>query len=406
MFHTPVLKMQTTKKKKIKVIRIINRFNIGGPTYNATFLTRYLSDDFETLLLGGLPEKDESDSLYILDQYNVVPHLIKEMKRKPSLVSDVKAFLKIRKMMREFRPDIVHTHASKAGVIGRLAAISLGIPIVIHTFHGHIFHSYFSSLKTQLFKTIERVFAKKSTAIIAISPIQKEELVHVHKIVASSKCIVLPLGFDLIRFKIKKEEARQEIRTQYGISTDVIAVAIVGRLAPIKNHRMFLDATRLVAEQTNVKCMFFIVGDGSEYDWIAEEVRELNDRFSDMHWVMTSWIKDIATFNAGMDLICLTSTNEGTPVSLIEAQASGVAILATDVGGVRDCVNVGVTAILSPSNNTDKFASSLLELVENEKKREFLSQNGWTHVKESFHYTRLVNDMDKLYRKLVHENRV
>jgi glycosyltransferase involved in cell wall biosynthesis len=106
-----------------------------------------------------------------------------------------------------------------------------------------------------------------------------------------------------------------------------------------------------------------------------------------------------------MDLICLTSTNEGTPVSLIEAQASGVAILATDVGGVRDCVNDGVTAVLSPSNDTEKFASSLLELVENEKKREFLSQNGWTHVEGSFHYTRLVNDMDKLYRKLVHENR-
>jgi glycosyltransferase involved in cell wall biosynthesis len=397
--------MQTTEKQKIKVMRIINRFNIGGPTYNATFLTRYLSDDFETLLLGGLPEKDESDSLYILDQYNVKPHLIKEMKRKPSLVSDLKAFLKIRKMMREFRPNIVHTHASKAGVLGRLAAISLGVPIVVHTFHGHVFHSYFSSLKTQLFKTIERFFAKKSTAIIAISPIQKEELVHVHKIVASSKCVVLPLGFDLIRFKTKKEEARQEIRKQYTIGEDEVAIAIVGRLAPIKNHRMFLDATRLVAERTNRKCKFFIVGDGSEYQWIAEEVRELNEKFAHMNWIMTSWIMDIATFNAGMDLICLTSTNEGTPVSLIEAQASGVAILATDVGGVKDCVKDGVTAILSPSKDTEKFTFSLQELIENEKKRDFLSQNGWTHVEESFHYTRLVEDMEKLYRKLVHENR-
>ena len=386
-------------------MRIINRFNIGGPTYNATFLTRYLSDDFETLLLGGLPEKDESDSLYILDQYNVKPHLIKEMKRKPSLVSDLKAFLKIRKMMREFRPNIVHTHASKAGVLGRLAAISLGVPIVVHTFHGHVFHSYFSSLKTQLFKTIERFFAKKSTAIIAISPIQKEELVQVHKIVASSKCVVLPLGFDLIRFKTKKEEARQEIRKQYTIGEDEVAIAIVGRLAPIKNHRMFLDATRLVAERTNRTCKFFIVGDGSEYQWIAEEVLELNEKFAHMNWIMTSWIMDIATFNAGMDLICLTSTNEGTPVSLIEAQASGVAILATDVGGVKDCVKDGVTAILSPSKDTEKFAFSLQELIENEKKREFLSQNGWTHVEGSFHYTRLVEDMEKLYRKLVHENR-
>lgn len=383
-------------------MRIINRFNIGGPTYNATFLTRYLSSDFETLLVGGLPEKDESDSLYILDNYGVKPHLIEEMKRKPSLISDVKAFLRIRSMMKKFRPHIVHTHASKAGVLGRLAAISLGVPVVVHTFHGHVFHSYFSGWKTFIFKTIERLLAKGSTAIIALSQLQKKELVQEHRIAKEQKFVPISLGFDLSRFRENKDENRRQIRQLYSLDDDTLAIAIVGRLAPIKNHRLFLDMSRLVAARTAKKCVFFIVGDGSESEWIKDETEVLNANGSG-RWVMTSWVKDVAAFNSGMDIICLTSNNEGTPVSLIEAQAAGLPIVSTDVGGVKDIVKDQVTGVIVPPNDTELFADALLELIENEKKRHFLSQNGWTHVEQSFHYTTLVNNMEQLYRKLIHE---
>jgi len=173
------------EKKKIKVLRIINRFNIGGPTYNATFLTRFLSDDFETLLVGGLPEEGETDSMHILEEYGLQPLLLPEMKRQPSFQSDRKAYSKIKDIIREFNPDIVHTHASKAGALGRKAAIEMKVPVIVHTFHGHVFHSYFGKIKTLLFKTIERRLAKRSSGIIAISELQKKELVAVSTSISS-----------------------------------------------------------------------------------------------------------------------------------------------------------------------------------------------------------------------------
>ena len=152
-----------------KVLRIINRFNIGGPTYNATFLTRFLDDEFETLLVGGLPESDERDSLHIPEKYGLKPLLIPEMQRLPNWKSDRAAYKKIKEIILEFKPDIVHTHAAKAGALGRKAAKECGVPVIVHTFHGHVFHSYFGKLKSKLFQFIERRLAANSTGIITIS---------------------------------------------------------------------------------------------------------------------------------------------------------------------------------------------------------------------------------------------
>ena len=143
-------------KRKIKILRIINRFNIGGPTYNATFLTRFMSDEFETVLIGGLPEEGEADSLHILKEYGVKPILIPELKRNPNFFSDRKALKKIKTIIEEFKPDIVHTHAAKAGALGRKAAFDCKVSVVVHTFHGHVFHSYFGKFKTEIFRRIEK----------------------------------------------------------------------------------------------------------------------------------------------------------------------------------------------------------------------------------------------------------
>ncbi len=389
-----------TYKRKIKVLRIINRFNIGGPTYNATFLTAFLGDDFETMLVGGMPEEGESDSLYILEKYNVTPFLMKEMVRKPSLKNDKAAYRKIKDIIEEFKPDIVHTHASKAGALGRKAAKSCGVPIILHTFHGHVFHSYFGRVKTAIFKQIEKFLARKSDVIVAISDIQKEELTKTHKICSPEKVKVIPLGFDLKVFKEKKESERKRVRAYYGIEDDEVAVAIIGRLAPVKNHHLFLEVIDDVLQKTSKKVKCYIVGDGTEREDIEEKVNKINQKYN--HVIqMTSWIKDVASFNAGMDVICLTSKNEGTPVSLIEAQASGVPVVTTDVGGVRDVVLEGETGFVVARNNKEKFAKKLLELVENEKEREKMSQNGWNHVEEKFHYTTLVKNMTNLYHDLI-----
>lgn len=388
------------RERKIKVLRIINRFNIGGPTYNATFLTRFMSDDFETLLVGGLPEEGESDSLHVLEEYGVQPLLIDEMKRLPNFSSDRKAYKRLKQIIEEFQPDIVHTHASKAGALGRKAAHALKVPVIVHTFHGHVFHSYFGKLKTAIFKAIERNLAKKSTGIIAISELQRQELSAVHHICSAEKIKVINLGFDLHKFHENLDEKRALTRQTYQLQEDELAIAIVGRLAPIKNHMLFLESMRLVAEQTSKKCVAFIVGDGTEREAIENKIKELTFP-AHFRIEMTSWIKDIGTFNAGMDIICLSSNNEGTPVSLIEAQAANIPVVTTDVGGVKDILLEGETGFVVPKNNAKLYAEKVLLLVEDEKKRKKMSQNGWTFVEQKFHYTTLVKNMETYYHELL-----
>lgn len=386
--------------RKIKILRIINRFNIGGPTYNATFLTAFLGDDYETMLVGGLPEAGESDSLFILEKYGVTPVLLAEMVREPNLRSDRLAYKKLKEIIREFQPDIVHTHASKAGALGRKAANACGVPVIVHTFHGHVFHSYFGKLKTEVFKFIERSLARKSTGIVAISELQKKELTAVHRICKAEKVTVIPLGFDLMPFHEKRLTERDAVRADYHLHKKDIAIAIVGRIAAIKDHDFFLDVLQIVLAQTVRSIKVFIVGDGPEREAVQKRVETINADYPNTI-VMTSWIQDIGTFNAGMDIVCLTSKNEGTPVSLIEAQAANIPVITTDVGGVRDIIDVDRSGFVIPKGNRALYAEKLIELCENEKIHEEMSQNGWNFVHEKFHYTTLVRNMDRYYRELL-----
>jgi glycosyltransferase involved in cell wall biosynthesis len=392
-----------TIQRKIKILRIINRFNIGGPTYNATFLTRFMSDEFETILIGGLPEKGEADSLHILNDYGVKPILIPELKRNPNFISDRKALKKIKTIIKEFKPDIVHTHAAKAGALGRKAAFDCKVPVVLHTFHGHVFHSYFGKFKSEVYRRIEKRLASRSSGIIAISDQQKIELSEKFAIADKNKIEVIPLGFDLNQFQDNLEIKRKKTRDKYNLSNDQIAVAIIGRLAPIKNHKLFLDTIDIVNRQTSKKTVFFIVGDGETRKEIEQQIEQIKINQS-IDIRLTSWIRDIQTFNAGMDIICLTSNNEGTPVSLIEAQACNIPVISTDVGGVKDIVFNNETGFIVPKNNVEKFAEKLLLLIEDKKKREKMSQNGWSFVKDNFHYQRLVKDMELYYKKLLNSN--
>lgn len=388
--------------EKIRVLRIINRFNIGGPTYNATLLSRFLDDRFETLLVGGLPEEGETDSLYIPEQYGLKPVLIPEMKREPNFRSDRAAYNKLIKIIEEFKPHIVHTHAAKAGALGRRAAVKCGVPIIVHTYHGHVFHSYFGKVKTNVFKLIERRLAKKTTRIVAISEIQKKELSIDHSICPLDQISVIPLGFDLNPFHQAGIENREAKRKELHLEENEIAIALIGRFAPVKNHKLLFDALEEILPQIKEKIKVFIVGDGSEREYIEERTVGLNKNYPNTVF-LTSWIKDIASFNAGMDIICLCSLNEGTPVSLIEAQAGNIPVLTTDVGGVRDIIVEGETGFVVPSNDLQAFAEKLKQLIVNEKKRLEMSQNGWTHVRDKFSYQRLASDVANLYEKLLKE---
>ena len=385
-----------------KILRIINRFNLGGPTYNAAYLTKYLEPDYETLLIGGQHDESEKSSMHILDNLGLKPIIIPEMQRSLNPYKDQIAFKKIQNIIKEFKPDIVHTHAAKAGALGRRAAYKMGVKQIYHTFHGHVFHSYFGSFKTRIFKEIERNLAKKSTKIIAISEIQKSELSKIHKICPEKKIEVIPLGFDLERFNTDKDSKRKEFRKKWNLKENEIAIGIIGRLVPIKNHTFFIDVIQEVLKNSKVPIRAFIVGDGEEKQNIVNYIKNKNLDFSLNYnpatFQLTSWIKEIDKVNSGMDIICLTSLNEGTPVSLIEAQASGKPIVSTKTGGIENIVLENKTALLSEKNDLDNFSKNLLSLVNSSNKRKLFSKFGLEKSKD-FHYNQLVNNIKKLYEK-------
>jgi glycosyltransferase involved in cell wall biosynthesis len=397
----------------IRVLRILNRFNLGGPTYNAAYLTRYLPPEFETLLLGGKNDPSEKNSEFIPNQLGINPVILHEMRRKISLPNDVLAYRHIRKIMQEFQPHIVHTHASKAGALGRLAAHSLKVPIILHTFHGHVFDAYFSHLSANFYKNIERRLARLSTGIIAISEAQKYDLSHKYEICPENKIRVIPLGFDLSRFRENQEEKRAAFRQNYQIADDEIAIGIIGRLVPIKNHNLFLEALKILKEKSSSKVRAFIVGDGESRHHIEQKASSLNINYTD--WkvdrkktflTFTGWITEMDQVNAGLDIIALSSLNEGTPVSLIEAQAAGKPIVSTNVGGIGNVVVPGKTALLTHNLNPADFSEKLLMLTENEKLRTEMGKGGWEMVSKKFHYQRLVNDMASFYHELLEKKEI
>jgi glycosyltransferase involved in cell wall biosynthesis len=296
--------------------------------------------------------------------------------------------------------------------LGRLAASSLKVPAIVHTFHGHIFHSYFNSAKTKFFINTERYLGKKSDAIIAISEQQKKELATDFKIAPEEKFKVIPLGFDLDRFQMHKEEKRFRFRTEFNIANDEIAIGIIGRLVPIKNHYLFLKAIKHVFDHSGKKVKAFIIGDGEtrkDLEIVANEVGiKFTTENSAAHphpLVFTSWRSDIDVINAGLDIVCLTSFNEGTPVSLIEAQAANKPIVSTRVGGIADIVAEGETALLADVQDAQQFSDHLLQLVQDDVLRNKLGCTSHQYVMERFSYQRLVKDMSQLYYQLLEKKK-
>jgi len=390
-----------------KVLRIINRLNLGGPTHNVAYLTKYLDKKYETLLLSGTIDSTEESSEFLIKNLDITPRYIDAMQRELHPLKDYRAYKQIKKIIREYQPDIVHTHAAKAGAVGRLAAAHCKVPVILHTFHGHVFHSYFNPIKTKIFLAIERYLAKKSTCIIAISEIQKKELCENYKIAACEKFTVIPLGFDLEKFNTGKEQKRVSFRKKWHIADDEIAIGIVGRMVPVKNHDMFLTAFAQLLKSTNKKVKAILIGDGECRTEIESKIQELHLTFSteknvqqEAPIVFCSWIKDVENAYPGLDIIALTSLNEGTPVSLIEAQAAGIPIVTTDVGGIKDIVLENETAYIVDSNDVDAFAEKLLLLTENDGLRKDIAAKGFSHVNQKFSSTRLAADMSNLYDKL------
>ncbi|HWY12551.1 MAG TPA: glycosyltransferase [Bacteroidia bacterium] len=388
-----------------KVLRIINRFNLGGITYNVAYLSKYLSSNYETLLIGGAEEEGEESSLHITDKLGLKPIIIEELQRSIGLKNDYAAYKRIKQIIKEYKPDIVHTHASKAGAVGRMAAIRCKVPIIVHTFHGHVFHSYFGKLKTAFYKSIERYLSKRTDAIIAISDIQKKELTETFKICSPQQSYVINLGFDLERFTVDIDEKRKDFRSKYNLQDDELAIGIIGRLAPVKNHELFIDAIENISKNSTKKVRAFIIGDGEtrqqlENYLIAKKLPFTNEASNARLFCFTSWIKDVDWALAGLDLVALSSKNEGTPVSLIEAQAAGKFIVATNVGGTADILHKDC-GLLCDQKKPQEFIDQLLNAVNNFETLSAKAKNGQQQVLQKFSYKRLANDVERLYDELL-----
>ena len=342
-------------------------------------------------------------------ELGIVPVVVSEMKRDINPVNDGKAYQKIKDLIEKFKPDVVHTHAAKSGVIGRMAAEACNVPVIVHTFHGHVFHSYFSEWKTRTFIHIERYLARRSTGIVAISPSQKHELADIYRICPEEKIEIIPLGLDLDKFRTNQNFKRAQFRKQYQIEEDEIAIGIIGRIVPIKNHSLFVAAAARLRALTSRKLKFVIIGDGDMRSQMEAEFRaaQIDYSYYPEHpekttAICTSWLTDMDEVLAGLDIIALTSHNEGTPVSLIEAQAASRPVVSTNVGGVADVVN-DQYGFITPPGDVGRFAEALLKLVNNAELRARFGAYGQQSVLGKYSYHRLVDDMSSYYYRLMNK---
>lgn len=395
---------------KPRILRIINRLNLGGPTYNAAQLTAGLADAYETRLLAGNRDASEAGSEHILDAAGVEARVIPNMYRAVAPLNDYRAYRAILREIRTFRPNIVHTHAAKAGFLGRTAALRAGVPVVVHTLHGHVFHSYFSPFKTRVFLELERYLARRSSAVVVVAPSQKNELVETYKLCPPERVRVVYNGFDLSRFQENQSALRTAFRKSYRIADDELAVGIVGRLAPVKNHKLFLRAVRELSRITSRRFKAVMVGGGELEAELLQETERLGLSFAppgvspngNEQVVFAGWVYDAERALAGLDVVALTSDNEGAPVSLVEAQAAGRPVVSTDVGGVRDVLLPEQSGLLVPKGEAGAFAEALRRLLEMpEYKRAEMGAAGRAFVTNRFSSERLIADMDALYRELL-----
>ncbi len=388
-----------------KILRIHNRLIVGGPSLNVTLLSTYLLPEFETMLLVGKRDPYEKDAGYLARQLGITPIEIPEMRRSILPINDIRAYFKIKKIIKEFKPDIVHTHASKSGAIGRLAASSCKVKMIVHTFHGHVFHSYFNKSISFFIVSLERFLAKRTHAIIAISDLQKKELADIYKIAPAEKIFTIPLGFNLEKYTIDQDSKRVLFRNKYGFATTDIIIGIIGRIVPIKNHEMFVEVAAIIKKRAGKNVKFAIIGDGESLPVIEQKSRELGLSYSffvthpksNTDIVVTSWETEIDQVLAGVDIVALTSYNEGTPVSLIEAQAACKPVVSTNVGGVQDVIVHGKNGYLTKINDVEKFADYVISLIEDKSLRDKMGQSGYENVINKYSKERLVKDVRNLY---------
>lgn len=405
----------------VLVHRVIARLNVGGPAMHVVHLTRRLSDGrpFQTRLVVGSPMEGEGDMEYFARERGVEVTRIPTMARRLAPLRDLRSFLALWRLFRRERPRIVHTHTSKAGALGRLAAALAGVPVRIHTYHGHVLGGdYFPPWKTRLFRAVERLLARMTHRLIVLSDAQKREMAEELRIAPPSRFEVVPLGLDLQRFTRSDAEGRRaetpggaptgtpaevraetrvEVRAGLGLREADEVVGVVGRLVPIKNHELALDAVAALKKRdaSGRPLRLLVVGSGEREDELKRYARRAGLQPGDVRWL--GWRRDLPRLYAAMDVVALTSDDEGTPVAIIEALAAGVPVVARNVGGVSEVLEGGRWGrLVERSAGPETWARTLSDAVR-EPPSPGLREAARRSVCRRFGVERLVRDMSRLY---------
>jgi len=355
------------------------------------------TERFKQLIVTGVESPGEASMRADAERRGLHLIVLRELGREVSARDDLVTLFKLYRLFRRWQPDIVETHTAKAGTVGRIAARLAGVPVRVHVFHGHVFHSYFSPAKTRVFLEIERALARISTRIVVLGDEQRREILG-YGIGTPEKVVSIPLGFELAPF-LEAERWRGALRAELGLPADpeqAPIVGIVGRLFPIKAHEVFLAAaTQILAELPNTH--FVIVG-GGEREAELQSLGSQPPLAGHLHFL--GWRTDAPRIYADMDLFALTSHNEGMPVTIIEAMAAARPVVATNVGGVPNLVQDGQTGLLVPPRDPAAVARACVALLNDPVRRRAMGEAGRKAVGSRLDISTLVQTMTRFYDQL------
>jgi glycosyltransferase involved in cell wall biosynthesis len=384
----------------VRILRVIARLNMGGPALHVAYLTDGLKRrGYETTLVAGSLARGEDSMAFVADARDVQVIRIEELGREISPLRDLIATFQLARLIRQERPQILHTHTAKAGTVGRVAALLAGSrrpPIVVHTFHGHVLRGYFGPLRSHFFRLLERWLAARTTALIAVSPQVRDDLVSLG-IAPRERFAVIRLGIELDERIAAEQNGRVESRRYLGIPGERFAVGWIGRMTAVKRTDDVLVAFKRLREN-GVDATLCMVGDGPDRAGLEQRAHDLGIVRDTL---FLGYQEDVAPFYAAFDALVLPSSNEGTPVSVIEALGAGRPVVATRVGGVPDVVRDGVDGFLVEPGATAELADRLAQLAQDPTLRERMGKQGRERVLPRYAVGRLVDDVDRLYRSLL-----
>ena len=383
--------MGSPRSRPVTVMHIIARMNVGGPAVEITELMRGLDPEIVSQrLVTGYCDEDEADFLDT-QATDIEATRIKGLGRSLRPTEDLRAFFELVRFIRHFKPDVVHTHTAKAGLLGRIAARVSGTGCkIIHTYHGHLLHGYFSPIKAQFMLRVERMLARITNRFIAVGGRVRDDLIHAG--------VGVPDQFEVIRFgpRMRDPIAREDARMQLGFGSSDLVVAVVGRIVQIKRPDRLVDVMRLVRDEVPNAC-FAIAGGGH----LAEDLQECIDR-EGLPAVMLGWQDDVSLVLAASDVYLMVSDNEGMPVSVLEAAASGLPIVSTRVGSIDEVVEDGVSGLLT-APNVPAIGQALVSLLADEQKRTSFGIAGRSHVHAKFDPAIFLVEHQDCYLSVHHE---